>query len=611
MISFINILLNNGYKVLSIRFRPTNVVEISLGNNTEELYWFFYWLFTKEIEIRCSPNALESYSKCEIESICDCDSKKRNLKKRKIYSFLCFQKCFYIPETSYLKNGLKRILNYLKKKIEKNDSISCLINELLAIKEEYSNFGIFSRDHDILSCEIGYSTTIVTQEPTSGKQYSIDHNGNKDYIKSFIWISPFAKSILMNKNVSCIQLDTTFKSVKPYSMCIPMAIIHNVGVPLGCVIGPTENTDLYESFYRQVEIKLNIEELSSIPVLSDLGVALKSFCEKRKITQYYCHRHLIERLGARSPMIPIINSIIKCDCEESLNINLISCSTLIIKLIEFRYSQKNIEEDLNRIGFSFIDGSIVLYNSDLFNSMSLIQRKKLGIPTTTNHVEASHGHLNSITPRRNCIFSVVNRVASFIIRKTNNFLKCHHKNVKKKLMDIQFQMSNDNSSILNQEVELFKTSQDMCLCGKSNINGKLFGIPIPCVHQANIGVGIPPMNNLIYENPIFEEENHYGSEIIEESDPCIFSHMKKRNGMMEKMGCVSSNKTFSMKLCENITHSLSCLMGEKDKDFIMRIVISCFADTIPLNSNSISYDCFIDIYFKAVFILFENKNLNK
>jgi len=496
---------------LSIRFRPTNVVEISLGNNTEELYWFFYWLFTKEIEIRCSPNALESYSKCEIESICDCDSKKRNLKKGKIYSFLCFQKCFYIPEASYLKNGLKRILDYLKKKIEKNDSISCLINELLAFKEEYSNFGIFSRDHDIMSCEIGYSTTIVTQEPTSGKQYSIDHNGNKDYIKSFIWVSPFAKSILMNKNVSCIQLDTTFKSVKPYSMCIPMAIIHNVGVPLGGVIGPTENTDLYESFYRQVEIKLNIEELSSIPVLSVLGVAIKAFCENRKITQYYCHRHLIERLGARSPTIPIINSTIKCDCEESLNINLISCSTLIIKLIELRYSQKNIEEDLNRIGFSFIDGSIVLYNSDLFNSMSLIQ----------------------------------------------------------------------------------------------------FGIPIPCIHQANIGVEIPPMNNLIYENPIFEEENHYGSEIIEESDPCIFSHMKKRNEMMAKMGCVSSNKTFSMKLCENITHSLSCLMGEKDKDFIMRIVITCFADTIPLNSNSISYDCFIDIYFKAVFILFENKKLNK
>ena len=610
MISFINILLNYDYKVLSIRYRPTNVIEISLGNIYEELYWVFYWLLTKEIAIRCSPNALESFSKFEIESICDCDSKKRKIKKRKIYSFLCFQKCFSITETSDLKNGLKRILNYLNKKIEKSDSISCFINDLLAINEENSNFSIFTTDHDILSCEIGYSTTILTQEPSNRKQYFIENKENKNYIKSFIWISPFAKSIIMNKNVSCIQLDTTFKSVKPYSMCIPMAIIHNVGVPLGCVIGSTENTDLYESFYRQVEINLNIEELSSIPVLSDLGVAIKSFCEKRKITQYYCHRHLIERLGARSPMIPIINSLIKCDCEESLNINLISCSTLILKLIEIRYSRKNIEEGLNRIGFSFIDGSIVLYNSDLFNSMSLIQRKKFGIPTTTNHVEASHGHLNSITPRRNCIFSVVNRVASFIIRKTNNFLKCHHKNVKKKLMEMQFQISKNPSSILNQEVELFKTTQDICLCGKSNINGKLFGIPIPCIHQAYIGVEIPQMNNLIYENPIFEEENNYGSEIIEESDPCIFSHMKKQNWKISKKSHVSSNKTFSMKLCENITNSLSCLMDVSDKDYIMRIVISCFADTIPLNPNSISYDCFTDIYFKAVFILFENKKLN-
>jgi len=311
MISFINILLNYDYKVLSIRYRPTNVIEISLGNIYEELYWVFYWLLTKEIAIRCSPNALESFSKFEIESICDCDSKKRKIKKRKIYSFLCFQKCFSITETSDLKNGLKRILNYLNKKIEKSDSISCFINDLLAINEENSNFSIFTTDHDILSCEIGYSTTILTQEPSNRKQYFIENKENKNYIKSFIWISPFAKSIIMNKNVSCIQLDTTFKSVKPYSMCIPMAIIHNVGVPLGCVIGSTENTDLYESFYRQVEINLNIEELSSIPVLSDLGVAIKSFCEKRKITQYYCHRHLIERLGARSPMIPIINSLIQ------------------------------------------------------------------------------------------------------------------------------------------------------------------------------------------------------------------------------------------------------------------------------------------------------------
>jgi len=53
-------------------------------------------------------------------------------------------------------------------------------------------------------------------------------------------------------------------------------------------------------------------------------------------------------------------------------------------------------------------------------------------------------------------------------------------------------------------------------------------------------------------------------------------------------------------------------MGKKNKNFILRIVISCFADTIPLNSNSISYDCFIDIYFKAVFIWFEYKNsINK
>ena len=73
------------------------------------------------------------------------------------------------------------------------------------------------------------------------------------------------------------------------------------------------------------------------------------------------------------------------------------------------------------------------------------------------------------------------------------------------------------------------------------------------------------------------------------------------------MSSVSSHKTFSMKLCEHIANSLSCMMNEYDKDYIMRVVINCFAETIPLIPVSISYDSYIDIYFKSVFLLIENK----
>jgi len=46
-------------------------------------------------------------------------------------------------------------------------------------------------------------------------------------------------------------------------------------------------------------------------------------------------------------------------------------------------------------------------NESLFQSFINEDRKKFGVPTTTNHLESIHGHLNKIASRRKSMFSTL------------------------------------------------------------------------------------------------------------------------------------------------------------------------------------------------------------
>jgi hypothetical protein len=56
-------------------------------------------------------------------------------------------------------------------------------------------------------------------------------------VLSGVWLSALAAAALVNNEIDGLILDTTFKVIRQYHAAILLAIIHNVGLPLGFPFG--------------------------------------------------------------------------------------------------------------------------------------------------------------------------------------------------------------------------------------------------------------------------------------------------------------------------------------------------------------------------------------
>lgn len=73
------------------------------------------------------------------------------------------------------------------------------------------------------------------------------------YILGGTYISPFACSLVENKIVDGMMLDTTFSIIQNYYTSIPTLVIQNAGVPIGFTFGLTENEKIYSEFFKRFE----------------------------------------------------------------------------------------------------------------------------------------------------------------------------------------------------------------------------------------------------------------------------------------------------------------------------------------------------------------------
>jgi hypothetical protein len=74
-----------------------------------------------------------------------------------------------------------------------------------------------------------------------------------------------------------------------------LAIIHNVGLPLGFAFGSQESIDLYDHFYTTFRNELGID-LTRYALLSDQGAALKAIGRRHPL-HLFCLRHLLQALN--------------------------------------------------------------------------------------------------------------------------------------------------------------------------------------------------------------------------------------------------------------------------------------------------------------------------
>jgi hypothetical protein len=119
---------------------------------------------------------------------------------------------------------------------------------------------------------------------------------------TLLWIAPWAIPLDHSRRIQYIEMDASFKAVRPYCFVAPLGVIGNCGLPLGLVVTPIKKAQSYHMFY---DVLIHADPLLSpvfddLPILSDLGSGLAAFANTCSKHHFLCYRHPLERLGSRT-----------------------------------------------------------------------------------------------------------------------------------------------------------------------------------------------------------------------------------------------------------------------------------------------------------------------
>lgn len=186
-----------------------------------------------------------------------------------------------------------------------------------------------------------------------------------------------------------------------------MGSIYNVGVLLAFSFAITEFEEVYQRIYDTFLKKLSID-LSKYIFESDQGRALNTFFTKNSIKNLVCNRHLLVSLQKNIFSFQIGN-IVKCRNQLDLDTCFCLYSDEFEKfLIDYKEQhgekahddmKKQLNIILEKVGLTFSD-KIEIAQKKRWKQVSLYEQIKKVMPSTTNSLESSHGHMNAEVPRR-------------------------------------------------------------------------------------------------------------------------------------------------------------------------------------------------------------------
>lgn len=274
-----------------------------------------------------------------------------------------------------------------------------------------------------------------------------------------------------------IELDTSFKATKPYCYCCVNSILNNESVTIAIIIGLSETKELYETCYKAlINYGIDEEKLNSIPVLSDMGKGLISFCKDRNIKHFYCHRHIIERFG--HPVFRNwVQRILKCPTEDSYDVVCIQ----IHEEIKIWCSQF---EDQSNIPLKLLDVQLMLDKNSCnclltIDKFALWKRLEYSVVRCSNHSESLHRVFNY-----KCIYSGkfetrITKIFQTIIQRYTSHENQHGRSIRNKYNN----MMNELKYCKSRKINISNYCKDNCNCGWSKYYSSIYGTQFPCKHE--------------------------------------------------------------------------------------------------------------------------------
>ena len=338
---------------------------------------------------------------------------------------------------------------------------------------------------------LGYLHLTLTQYSERDHFETIEIENQKYSILNGIYIAPTTKSVFTDNSemIDGILMDTTWKVIHKYVTSILMCSSYNVGVSLAFAFGGSEDRDLYNMFIEKFKSIIGID-LTNYYVESDQGSALRSVCDKFKKTHLACLRHFKVSLKTQKYSFIVCN-LISCRSKFDFD-NLAKTYAKMLKEINDAKDLKQLLTKLNKVGLTYKDDEISIENIDVWNRVSMYSRISTRMPSTTNCLESTHGHLNEDIQRRNPFWPSLFRLVKSINQREHSF-KSHlihsyyriQRNVLKRVR------CGDRAEI-QKEIAFYGSTSTQCMCGETTLESSMYRTILPCSHMIMCGAEFPP-----------------------------------------------------------------------------------------------------------------------
>lgn len=201
---------------------------------------------------------------------------------------------------------------------------------------------------------------------------------------------------------------------------------------------------------------------------------------QKKIRYFFCIRHVFANLKFNQFAYAIEN-IVKCASQEDLDNSLAFYSDLFSNVIDIELIKQR-DKALSKVGLIFDDGFIKIKDDNLWEKISIFKRVQYKMPTTTNSLEAFHGQLNLRTPRRNCFWSSIHRIASHFENKcfcVQDSIKHNYVHEKKQTIAHAMKIGEQR---MKSQITFYRTIINHCNCSGNKLISNIYNIDFPCCH---------------------------------------------------------------------------------------------------------------------------------
>jgi hypothetical protein len=326
---------------------------------------------------------------------------------------------------------------------------------------------------------------------SNGLITTIDRYGKSYGISGIVFIPKEAASAVFSGNLKCICLDATFRALQPSKLCFVVGITANTYVPLGISVARSENVRLYQQFYDMFK-KIIHYDLSTIPVLSDQGTALKLFCKQMGIQHFFCFTHILRNIGGNAQLLYAIAELLQLENHEDVPIFLSALGEILGGVLD----DVSVQKQFKKVGLVCGSGKVEIdTKSAKFSQCVLAERLNFSIPMSTNILECIHSHINETITRSDSIWTSLSRIIEFIENRYANLEHYIKTKFSQKLNTIRKSFITDEETI-QFEISKFSSTQYSCACQMTSRVANLYNLDIPCIHRLFLGVNWPTCDDL-------------------------------------------------------------------------------------------------------------------